>query len=70
MADGSEYSLMSNRIMRLRSRKKNSAMVFAISVLPTPVGPMNSSDAIGRSGRVRPALTDAIKSTITSTDSC
>ena len=68
-ARGSAYSLMSKRSKRLRSRKKNSASAFAISVLPTPVGPMNKSDAMGRRGRVRPAFTVAIKSVTSRTAS-
>ena len=42
---------------------------MASSVLPTPVGPMNISEAIGLPGRARPALTVASRSTTRSTAS-
>jgi hypothetical protein len=58
---------MSMRIIRWRSRYRNSASDLAISVLPTPVGPMNRSEASGRSGRASAALTVASRSTIAST---
>ena len=35
--------------------KRNVAKVLASSVLPTPVGPRNMNDAIGRLGSDKPA---------------
>ena len=60
---------MSKRVSRSREPNRNSASALAVSVLPTPVGPMNSSDAIGLRGRFSPALTAAITSTTSSTAS-
>jgi hypothetical protein len=52
----SEYSLMSIRTMARSSSKRNSASALASSVLPTPVGPRNRNEPVGRSGRrCRPA---------------
>ena len=44
------YSLMSSRIIRSPEPKRYSASALAISVLPVPVGPTNSSTACGRVG--------------------
>ena len=60
---------MSKRVSRSREPNANSATALANSVLPTPVGPMNSSDAIGRPGRVSPAFAVASTSTTRSTAS-
>ena len=43
------YSDMSTRIIFFSSPNRNSATDFASSVLPTPVGPRNSSTPSGRS---------------------
>ena len=68
-ATASAYSLMSNRVRRSFEPKRNSATALAISVFPTPVGPMNRSDAMGRFGRVRPAFTVARRSVTSATAS-
>ena len=44
------YSLMSMRTMRSSSSNRNSARARASSVLPTPVGPRNRNEPIGRRG--------------------
>src|SRR3954468_18620424 len=49
------YSDMSMRTMARSSSKRNSARARASSVLPTPVGPRNRNDPIGRFGSARPA---------------
>ena len=63
------YSLMSSRIIRSPEPNRNSASALAISVLPVPVGPTNSSTACGRVGSVSPALSSATRSTMHSTAS-
>ncbi len=45
----------------------NSASVFASSVLPVPVGPTKRKTPSGRVGSVSPALTSAMRSTMTLT---
>ena len=45
------YSPMSMRIMARSSSKRTSARALASSVLPTPVGPRNRNDPMGRLGR-------------------
>src|SRR3954463_15548454 len=54
---------MSRRIIRSGEPNRYSASALAISVLPVPVGPTNSSTACGRVGSVSPALTRATRST-------
>ena len=49
------YSLMSMRTMARSSSKRNSANARASSVLPTPVGPRNKKDPMGRLGSLSPA---------------
>src|SRR5918996_1285 len=49
-ANFSMYSLMSMRIMACSSSNRNSASARASSVLPTPVGPKNMNEPIGRFG--------------------
>ena len=51
----SMYSDMSMRIIARSSSKRNSARARASSVLPTPVGPRNRNDPIGRFGSDKPA---------------
>ena len=51
----SMYSLMSIRTMASSVLKRKVASVLASSVLPTPVGPRNMKDAMGRLGSDRPA---------------
>ncbi len=63
------YSLMSIRTIRSPDPNRNSASALAISVLPVPVGPTNSSTACGRVGSVSPALISATRSTMQSTAS-
>ena len=46
----SPYSDMSMRTIACSSSNKNSASVFASSVLPTPVGPRNRNEPVGGSG--------------------
>ena len=43
------------RIMACSSSNKNSASALAVSVLPTPVGPKNMNEPIGRFGSCNPA---------------
>mmetsp|Transcript_1043 Transcript_1043/g.3424 ORF Transcript_1043/g.3424 Transcript_1043/m.3424 type:complete len:338 (+) Transcript_1043:653-1666(+) len=50
----SMYSDMSSRVMLSWLPKKRSANALTSSVLPTPVGPANKSDAIGRSALFKP----------------
>ena len=52
-----------------REPNRYSASALAISVLPVPVGPTNSSTACGRVGSVSPALISATRSTMHSTAS-
>ena len=52
-----------------REPNRYSASALAISVLPVPVGPTNSSTACGRVGSVSPALSSATRSTMHSTAS-
>ena len=49
------YSDMSMRTMACSSSNRNSASARASSVLPTPVGPRNRKEPIGRLGSWRPA---------------
>ena len=49
------YSVISSRIMASRLPYNSSAMVRHSSVLPTPVGPVKSIQAMGRSGSRTPA---------------
>src|ERR1035437_9756719 len=51
----SVYSPMSMRTMALASSKRKSARARASSVLPTPVGPRNRKDPMGRLGSESPA---------------
>ena len=51
----SMYSLMSMRMMACSSSNMNSASALASSVLPTPVGPRNRNEPIGRFGSCSPA---------------
>ena len=51
----SEYSPMSIRTTAFSSSKRNDASARASSVLPTPVGPRNMNDPIGRLGSDKPA---------------
>ena len=51
----SMYSLMSMRTIARSSSNRNSASARASSVLPTPVGPRNMNEPIGRCGSDRPA---------------
>ncbi len=46
---------MSMRIMARSSSNRNSASALASSVLPTPVGPRNRNEPVGRSGSDTPA---------------
>ena len=48
------YSLMSMRTMACSSSNRNSASALASSVLPTPVGPRNRNEPIGRFGSLEP----------------
>ena len=50
------YSDISKRIMADSSPKIASANERANSVLPTPVGPKNKNEPIGRFGSLSPAL--------------
>ena len=63
------YSLQSIRIIRSPEPNRCSASALAISVLPVPVGPTNSSTACGRVGSVSPAFSSATRSTMHSTAS-
>src|SRR3569623_840186 len=49
------YSDMSMRTSAVSSSKRYSARAFVSSVLPTPVGPKNMNEPIGRCGSCRPA---------------
>ena len=49
------YSDMSMRISAASSSNRNSASALVSSVLPTPVGPKNMNEPIGRFGSCRPA---------------
>ena len=49
------YSLMSMRTSAVSSSNRNSASARAVSVLPTPVGPRNRNEPIGRRGSLSPA---------------
>ena len=49
------YSLMSRRIIARSSSNRNSASARASSVLPTPVGPRNRNEPIGRRSSPSPA---------------
>ena len=49
------YSPMSMRTIACSSSNRNSASARASSVLPTPVGPRNMNEPIGRFGSESPA---------------
>src|SRR3954464_15921592 len=49
------YSDMSRRTIAVSSLKRYSASAFVSSVLPTPVGPRNMNEPIGRCGSCSPA---------------
>src|SRR5207253_204362 len=49
------YSDMSSRTIAVSSLNRYSASAFVSSVLPTPVGPKNMNEPIGRFGSCRPA---------------
>ena len=49
------YSDMSMRIIACSLSNRNSASALVSSVLPTPVGPRNRNEPIGRFGSCRPA---------------
>ena len=49
------YSDMSRRTIAVSSLNRYSASAFVSSVLPTPVGPRNMNEPIGRFGSCRPA---------------
>ena len=51
----SMYSDMSMRTSALSSSNRNAASALVSSVLPTPVGPRNMNDPIGRFGSCSPA---------------
>ena len=68
-ASGVWNSLMSSRTSLATEPNMNSASVFASSVLPVPVGPTKRNTPSGRVGSVSPALTSAIRSTMTPTAS-
>mmetsp|Transcript_24046 Transcript_24046/g.81225 ORF Transcript_24046/g.81225 Transcript_24046/m.81225 type:complete len:496 (+) Transcript_24046:282-1769(+) len=63
------YSDMSIRTIASSESKSASATAFASSVLPTPVGPRNMSDAVGLSGSLSPARDRWIASATASTAS-
>mmetsp|Transcript_3085 Transcript_3085/g.8868 ORF Transcript_3085/g.8868 Transcript_3085/m.8868 type:complete len:554 (-) Transcript_3085:1034-2695(-) len=63
------YSDMSIRTIASSESKSASATAFASSVLPTPVGPRNMSDAVGLSGSLSPARERWIASATASTAS-
>jgi len=50
------YSDISTRIMEFSSPKSASASALESSVLPTPVGPKNRNEPIGRFGSFKPTL--------------
>ena len=64
------YSDMSIRIIDSSSPKRNSAKVRASSVLPTPEGPRNTNEPVGRFGSLRPARERRIALEIISTAAC
>jgi hypothetical protein len=49
------YSDMSRRTIAVSSSNRNEASALVSSVLPTPVGPRNMNEPIGRFGSCRPA---------------
>ena len=51
----SMYSDMSMRTIALSSSNRKAASALVSSVLPTPVGPRNMNEPIGRFGSCRPA---------------
>jgi hypothetical protein len=51
----SMYSDMSTRISAVSSSNRNAASALVSSVLPTPVGPRNMNEPIGRFGSWSPA---------------
>ena len=51
----SMYSLMSRRVMAASSSNRNPASALVSSVLPTPVGPRNRNEPMGRLGSFNPA---------------
>ena len=60
---------MSMRTMARGSSNRKSASALASSVLPTPVGPMNRNEPVGRSGSEMPALARRTASETTRTAS-
>jgi len=51
----SMYSDMSSRVIAVSSSNRKPASALASSVLPTPVGPRNRNEPVGRFGSFRPA---------------
>ncbi len=51
----SMYSLMSSLVTAASSSNRNSASALVSSVLPTPVGPRNRNEPMGRLGSCSPA---------------
>src|SRR3954453_5386264 len=64
------YSDMSTRIIASSSPKRNSASVRPSSVLPTPDGPRNTKEPVGRFGSFRPARERRIAFEMASTAAC
>ena len=64
------YSDMSTRTMASSSPNRNSASVRASSVLPTPDGPRNTKEPVGRLGSLRPARERRIAFETTSMAAC
>ena len=63
------YSLMSSLTIASSFPNKISAIAFASSVLPTPVGPKNIKEAIGLLAADKPILPRLIDSAIDTTAS-
>ena len=61
---------MSIRIIESSSPNRNSARVRASSVFPTPEGPRNTNEPVGRFGSLRPARERRIALEIVSTAAC
>ena len=66
----SMYSAISMRTMAFSSSNKYSANARASSVLPTPVGPKNINEPMGRFGSDRPARERRIAFATAVTASC
>src|SRR6059036_405464 len=64
------YSDMSMRTIESSSPNRNSASVRASSVLPTPDGPRNTKEPVGRFGSFSPARERRIAFEMTSTAAC